>query len=643
MRAAAGLPVLGAAGALLTASLFFGQGSTDGRLYWIGIWASLVALAAVIATLSGVLPRPRPTRAGWAALALFTGFVLWNGATMAWSITPDRSWAYLNRGLVYLALAVLGLYVGSLVRRPAAATAGLLAVLLLGVLGWALLGKVFPGLFPDGARVARLRSPVGYWNALALVAALALPLALWLAAGRHLPRVARAGGVLLLYVATIALVLTYSRAGIVVAAAGVCLWLVLCADRFEGLLMLVAGGGPSLAVAVWAATRPGLADDLQTQAVRERAGAWFAVVLVLGAAAALGLSHHGARAGERLAAERRHLWARRLGAGIVASVVVGVIVATVAIGGPGKWLDEFRGKGDVVQGSGRLGELSSNNRWIWWQEAWELFRDEPAGGKGAHSFQVARRPLREGSVVTAEPHNLALQALAETGVVGLLLGLGAAGLAVAAGLGALRRLDDEERGAAVALAVFLPVYLLHALADIDWDFVAVSGPVFLVAGVLMGAGREPGAARSRPIAAVLAGVAGLAVLYSLTAPWLADRKVEQAFDAIGRGDARAAISAARQAHDLNSLSVEPLWAWALAEEVRANPAGTLRRYRQATELQPENSDTWYALGAYELDLRRYRSALRHLDRAYGLDPYGPAGLPGGLLDQARAKVNAGLG
>jgi tetratricopeptide (TPR) repeat protein len=643
MRAAAGLPVLGAAGALLTVCLFFGQGSSDGRLYWIGIWSSLVALAAVIATLSGVLLRPRATRAGWAALALFTGFVLWNGATMAWSITPDRSWAYLNRGLVYLALAVLGLYVGSLLWRPAVTTAGLLAVLFFGVLGWALLGKVFPGLFPDGARVARLRNPVGYWNALALVAALALPLALWLAAGRRLSRATRAGGVLLLYVATIALVLTYSRAGIVVAAAGICLWLVLCADRFEGLAMLVAGGAPALVVAVWAATRPGLADDLQAHAVRERAGAWFALALVLGAAAALGLSHYGARAGERLAADKRQLWSRRLGAGIIAASVIGVIVATVAIGGPGTWLDEFRGKGDVVQGSGRFGDLSSNNRWIWWQEAWELFGQDPAGGKGAHSFEVARRPIRVGSVVTAEPHNLALQALSETGIAGLLLGLGAAGLAVAAGLGALRRLDGEERAAAVALAVALPIFLLHALADIGWDFVAVSGPVFLAAGVLMSAGREPGAPRSSPVAAVLAGVVGLAVCYSLTAPWLADRRVEDAYASIGRGDAKAAVSAARQAHDLNPLSIEPLWVWALAEAAGGNPAGTLRRYRQGTELQPENSDTWYALGAYELDLRRYRSAFRHLDRAYGLDPYGPAGLPGGLLDQAREKVNAGLG
>jgi cytochrome c-type biogenesis protein CcmH/NrfG len=56
------------------------------------------------------------------------------------------------------------------------------------------------------------------------------------------------------------------------------------------------------------------------------------------------------------------------------------------------------------------------------------------------------------------------------------------------------------------------------------------------------------------------------------------------------------------------------------------------------KLQPENSNTWYALGSFEFFTGRYRAALHDLDRAYGLDPYGPAGRPGGLLDQARAKV-----
>ena len=157
-------------------------------------------------------------------------------------------------------------------------------------------------------------------------------------------------------------------------------------------------------------------------------------------------------------------------------------------------------------------------------------------------------------------------------------------------------------------------------------------------GVLLGLGRPPVVQRTRPVLAVLACVAGLGVLYSLTAPWLAQRRVEAAYEAIAENDVARAVSAARQARDLNPLSVEPLWAWALADARTSDPSRTLRRYTDATKLQPKNSDTWFALGAYELGIGRFRDAYVHLDRAYGLDPYGPAGLPGGLLDQARAKV-----
>src|SRR4029078_11566799 len=87
---------------------------------------------------------------------------------------------------------------------------------------------------------------------------------------------------------------------------------------------------------------------------------------------------------------------------------------------------EFRGGGEVAN-SGRLGTFSSNNRWEWWKEDWRVFESKPGGGKGAATFAVARLRVRRGASVTNEPHNLALQALSETGIVGFLLGGGAAG------------------------------------------------------------------------------------------------------------------------------------------------------------------------------------------------------------------------
>ena len=179
----AGPATLAVSGALLFVAFFFGDGISDGRLFWIGAFAALGA----IVLLGWSVPVPRGL--GLACLALLAALALWVGLTMAWSVAPDLSWAAFNRLLVYLAFALLGV-LATQVRQPARTIAGGLALLLGLVLCWALLGKVIPSLFPDGARVARLRNPIGYWNSLALAAATAVPL---LRSGSH-RRAAMRGG-----------------------------------------------------------------------------------------------------------------------------------------------------------------------------------------------------------------------------------------------------------------------------------------------------------------------------------------------------------------------------------------------------------------------------------------------------------------
>jgi hypothetical protein len=176
--------LLGAGGLLVAVSALFSSGSSNGRLVWIGL-AALVVAAAVGAWAFLGLPRPALAREAVAALLLLTAFVSWNGISVLWSIEPDRSWDYLNRGLVYLALALVGTAVGSFLPRAAYVWAYVLAAALALPLGWALLAKAFPGIGSESGRIARLSAPVGYWNALALLFAMALPLALWLSARRE--------------------------------------------------------------------------------------------------------------------------------------------------------------------------------------------------------------------------------------------------------------------------------------------------------------------------------------------------------------------------------------------------------------------------------------------------------------------------
>src|SRR5581483_4354779 len=260
--------------------------------------------------------------------------------------------------------------------------------------------KVIPALFPDGARVARLRNPIGYWNSLALAAATAVPLGLWLASARGHARTPRAAGVVLLYLAELTAVLTYSRAGIAVAALAGLAWVVLARGRLESLVALAVATPLAGLVALWAFSRPALTDDGQPYSARVNDGAWFGVLGAIGASLAFGAAWWLAG---------RPVWTRRLAA-VAAAVALGALAVVLALRG-GQVLDEFRGSTgkEVSQTPTRLAELSSSNRWRWWQEAWSLWQDAPAGGKGAATFEIARRDIRQGSITTTEPHNLPLQ------------------------------------------------------------------------------------------------------------------------------------------------------------------------------------------------------------------------------------------
>src|ERR671931_9715 len=190
-----------AVGGLAFAALFLSDGSSQSRLFWIGA-------AAVIAAAVGWAVRPPVlSREALVFFGAFASFVAWEGASIAWSIQPSGSWDYANRALVYLAFAAAGALLGGVApRRITYAAAALLGALFV----WALAAKVIAGLHSDYGRLARLRYPVGYWNELALLAAASVPVGIWL-----LLRRARLGGALLLYVALVVTVLTYSRVGIV--------------------------------------------------------------------------------------------------------------------------------------------------------------------------------------------------------------------------------------------------------------------------------------------------------------------------------------------------------------------------------------------------------------------------------------------
>jgi tetratricopeptide (TPR) repeat protein len=190
-------------------------------------------------------------------------------------------------------------------------------------------------------------------------------------------------------------------------------------------------------------------------------------------------------------------------------------------------------------------------------------------------------------------------------------------------------------GATLALGLAAAVCVLHSLVDIDWDYVAVQGPLFLVVGALASAPGTPTTARRGWLWPVVIGLAAVAALYSLASPYLSEQKVNAAYDKLVAGDPADARNDAKAAHALNPLAIEPLFVWALTE----NGEKALDLYRQARDREPKNPETWYELGAYELQLHRPRAAYRDLNQSYTLDRYGPAGQPGSLLDVARCRID----
>jgi hypothetical protein len=628
---------LAAAAALVGVSALFSAGSSNGRLVWIGLAALAVAAALVTVALVWA-PRPVLSREALVALGLLAAFVCWCGLSVLWSIAPDRSWDYLNRGLVYLAFAVIGLAVGVYVPRGERRWAFALAVIVGLTLGWALLGKAVPALGSSG-RVARLSSPIGYWNALALLFDFGLPLALWLASRRAHPHWLRAAGTVFLYGLVVGVLMTYSRGGVAVAVVLLVAWLVLDPARWlESGAALLLGGGLGAAVGAWTFTRPGLAHDLQTHSTRVHDGAWFAVVFVLGACLAGSLAYLGSLAEERreLSARARQL-AARVAVGVLALCLVAGIAVIGATTSPSSWARDFTQappSGNTAAGPARLTTISSTSRWQWWQEAWHAFEDQPLRGTGAGTFELTHRLLRRDAIVATEPHSLPLQLLSETGIVGALL---AAGSLAAAGLGIVRRvrrLAGEERAAALALALGVLGFVLHALLDFDWDFVAVCAPFLVSAGALLGSGAPLVRERRWTLAPVPAAVA-IVVAFSLLTPWFAQRSTDAALASLDAGRPAQAARQAHHARSLNPLALEPLFVEAAAAEQLGDLGAARDLYVKAVNLQPLNWSAWYELGAFWVSVKNHEAAIPPLERAVELDPHGT--LAPALLQQIRTR------
>jgi hypothetical protein len=625
-------------GAVLAGAMFAGDGSSVGGTLPVGGAAVLLLGIALAASALGWLPAPRSGRSGAVLVSALLLLVAWTGATVWWSIVGDRSWDAFNKSVAYAAFLGLGVMLAALGRELAARLAASMLSLVIGAtLTWALVAKAIPDLDPGGDRVARLREPVGYWNALALLADVALVLGLWLGTAPAHRRTVRVAGGLLVYVSTLALLLTLSRAGVVVGVSVLALWLVLTSERVQSGLLLVASAGPAILVGAWAFTRPALTEDVATRSDRAADGAIFGVLALVGAGLVIALV---AWAAGRTLTEESGRRARR---GLIVMAVVWVVAAgAVVFVAAADAVTSGHDCSEVVNDPSRLESLDPNNRLCWWEEAWDVFVQHSPEGAGAGTFEVARKRFRPDERSVVQPHSVPLQQLADGGVValGLFVVVILAGIAVC--VCALRRLSGAERAAAVALVAVAAAYVAHALVDYNWDFLAVTAPTMVALGALAGAGRDSRLGGRHPFLAAGVVLLAAAVLVSFSFPRLADRAERSSTRALASGDFDRAYDQALWAGFFNPVSADPLFARARVAQRQGIPWRAQNAYIQAVELQPDNPETWYALGIYQFEVRKNLcAAYRFLNNAYTLDPSGSQWRQGGPLDVARAAVNEG--
>lgn len=625
-------------GALLLGATFFGDASGVGGILPVGGAAVVALAAALVAVGVGWLPMPRVGRSGAALIVTAVALTLWIGATMGWSIVGDRSWDALNKAVVYCAFLGLGIVLAIAGRRYGARLAAVVLSIAIAVtLAWAVLVKVLPAFDPEGDRVARLREPIGYWNALALLADVGIVLGLWLATEKAHRRATRVAGALLVYLATLALLLTLSRAGLIVGVGVIALWLLTGRERVRSGLLLLAAAGPAALVGAWAFTRPALTEDVASRADREADGLVFGGLVLVGAVVVAAVVAWAL--GRSLDDARRRRIGRVLAA--LAAVLVLAVGAAVSVSAADA-VDAGRDCREVDNDPSRLGSLDPNLRLCWWEEALDVYSHHGVLGAGANTFEIARKQFRQDIRNVTQPHSVPLQQLADGGVVGMglfvLLVLAGGAVCVCA----LRRLDGPERAAAAALVAMPAAYAAHAFVDFNWDFLAVTAPAMVALGVLAAVGREPGASVRRPFFAAGVVVVSAVALASFSFPRLADRAERSSTRELASGNTESARDEAQWARFFNPLSADGHYALARVAERQGRVLRAQREYIRAVELQPDNPETWYTLGIFQFDVRENMcAAYRFLNNAYTLDPAGNQWVRDGPLDIARDAVNAG--
>lgn len=636
-------PALPATFALVAAIVAMGASEAG---YYPTTWyaAALFALALILVAVFA-LPRPAVVpRVQLAALGLLAAYAAWSYLSILWADEQDLAWEGSNRTALYVLIFALA----SLWPVGPRGARVLLGALGLGIAGVGLVELLrvnasdHPLLYFIDFRFAE---PAGYINANVALWTLGMLPCLFLAAAREVAVPLRAvalGGAGLLG----ALALMGQSRGWALALPLALVFFVAVGPgrvRKLGVVLIAAVATAAVSGPVLALHddyRPGNFDTLLTDATRAVL-AMTAVLIVLGLAIAL--VDRRTRIGP--AAIRRV----RVGVGAIVAAVVcaGLIAVVVATGNPydrvsNAWHDFKAGTPQAEEGASRF-VSAGTNRYEMWSVAWKLFEENPVGGIGADGFQPKYLQRGTSGEHPRFAHSMELGVLAQTGIVGGLLLLGALIAAAAAGIATLRR-GGRERAAVAAAALSISVYwLLHGSVDWFWEFPALAGAAWLALGTA-GAlaprrdgsadGRSPGAEepapeavavdpraprRGRPAIAALIVVAAVILAASFAAPWASELEIDAA-SSRWRADPQGAYDRLDRARALNPLSARAdLTAGTIALRT-GSPAIARAAFDRALDRDPHDAYASLELGVLAAERGDRKTAVALLEQALAASP-----------------------
>jgi hypothetical protein len=427
-----------------------GGGYGDEPRLIAGVVAWLLAAVAVLAA-----PRPVPrTPAGRLALAGLAALALLTLASVTWAPLKAPAYADAQRVALYLGVLVAAIAVLPAVVPVAVAEASLAAAAVF-VTGYGLSERVVPWLVDlqgSDAAGGRLHQPLGYWNAMGAVAAVALVIVAGIAGDPRRGMRARALAAAAAPLAGAGVALSFSRGALLAAAVGLAVT-VLARPARPQLRASVLAVAVAVAAGTVAASLPAVTD---LRGARDAQGALLGAVLVACAAAAALAQAALARRERGRDGEPLPRGARRA-IGAVAAVVAVTALVLLAAGDRGA----RTGTPEFGATASRLSSVQSS-RYAYWRVAVETWADHPLTGTGAGGFAVEWLRHRTVPEAARDAHSLPLETAAELGLLGLLALAAFAGGVVAAG----RRIPSPG---AAGLFGGLAAWTAHACIDWAWE------------------------------------------------------------------------------------------------------------------------------------------------------------------------------